>query len=185
MPNAIRLRKKEATDLNIVLSKLLCKSSPGCCRRVHRVVYGDLAIFMVQPRIDVLAAALQNLLPQHNGCRRSVGEEVVFGHGASRDRRAAVVAQMKDACFDAQPRVEVRKRRREGKTRRGLGDHTIGDTVTAKRICVWMQSVVSATSSHIRIHILGTDTHVLPRAGRPTITIAIRPEWNSRPDMVL
>lgn len=27
--------------------------------------------------------------------------------------------------------------------------------------------------------------YVLPRAGRPTITIAIRPEWNSLPDIVL
>lgn len=30
-----------------------------------------------------------------------------------------------------------------------------------------------------------TQMWVLPLAGRPTMTIAILPEWNSRPDMVL
>ena len=29
------------------------------------------------------------------------------------------------------------------------------------------------------------DAYVLPRAGGPTMTMAIRPEWKSRPDMVL
>ena len=95
--------------LDIVLGKFFSKSSPARRRGVDGVVDGDLAVCVVQPRVNILAAALEDLLPQHYRCRRGIGEEVVLRHLASGDCCPAVVAEVKDASLDAQPRVTVRE----------------------------------------------------------------------------
>ena len=92
------------TDLDIVLGKLLSKRTTATGGRVDRVVDGDLAVFMIQPSVDVLTALLENLLAEDDGRRGGVGEEVVFrNHTTGADGGSAVVTKMKDASLDAEP----------------------------------------------------------------------------------
>jgi hypothetical protein len=44
---------------------------------------------------------------------------------------------------------------------------------------------VTVNASVILYLVERDETYVLPRAGSPTKTMAMRPEWNRRPDMVL
>lgn len=45
-----------------MLRELLCQRATATGSRVNRVVNGYLAIFMVQPGVNIFAAFLQNLL---------------------------------------------------------------------------------------------------------------------------
>lgn len=51
-----------SSHLNIMLRELLCQRATATGSRVNRVVNGYLAIFMVQPGVNIFAAFLQNLL---------------------------------------------------------------------------------------------------------------------------
>lgn len=64
-----------------MFGQLLGQGPAPARRRVDCVVYGDLTVFMVEPRVNVLAAPLEDLLPQNDGSRGGVGEEVVLWDG--------------------------------------------------------------------------------------------------------
>jgi hypothetical protein len=93
-----------STHLNIMLCELLSQRSTAGGEWVDRVVDCDLAILMVQPRVDILPALLQNLLTKYNGGSGSVDEEVVFryinvwAHGG-----ATIVTEVKDPSLDTKP----------------------------------------------------------------------------------
>lgn len=56
-----------SSHLDVVFSKFLSQSSPSTRRRVHRVVYSNLAVLMVQPGIDIFTAFLEDLLAKDDG----------------------------------------------------------------------------------------------------------------------
>lgn len=90
--------------MNIVLSEFLSKRAPSICSRIDCVVDGHLPIVVVQPRVDILTALLQDFLAQNDGGRRCIGKEVVI-----RDRSigtnscSTIVTEMKDARLDTKP----------------------------------------------------------------------------------
>lgn len=97
-----------ATYLNVVLGELFRKRATACSGRVHSVIYGNLAILVVEPSIYVFAAFLQNLLAEHDRRRRCVGEEVVLGNTtAGSNRCATIVSEMKDPSLHAEPEEVV------------------------------------------------------------------------------
>lgn len=53
--------------LNIVFAQLLGKRSATASRWVHGIIDCHLAIFMIQPGVNVFPALLQNFLTQNNG----------------------------------------------------------------------------------------------------------------------
>lgn len=92
------------TNLDVVLSELLGQRATAAGCWVDGVVDGDLAVFVVQPGVDILAALLQDLLAKNDGCRGGVGKEVVFRDCATgADGGTTVVSKMKDACLDTEP----------------------------------------------------------------------------------
>lgn len=94
----------DGAHLNIVLGQFLGEGAAPARRRVDRVVDGDLAVFVIQPCVNVLAALFQYLLPENDGRGRGIGEEVVVGDGAlGANGGAAVVAEVEDASLDAEP----------------------------------------------------------------------------------
>lgn len=58
--------QRRLTYLDVVFGKLLRKRAPSRGGRVHSVVYRNLAILVIKPSVDVLAAFLQNLLTKHH-----------------------------------------------------------------------------------------------------------------------
>jgi len=86
-----------------MLDKLLGKRTASMRLRIDSVVDGHLAIVMVEPAVNVLAALFHNLLTQHDGAGRGRREKVVLWHNALFDSGATVVAEMEDARLDAKP----------------------------------------------------------------------------------
>ena len=92
---------EERVYLNIVLCKLLSErpATAGC--GINSVVYGDLAVLMVQPSVNILTALLEYLLPQHDRRGRGVWVEVVLGHLASlADSSTTIVSKVKYASLN-------------------------------------------------------------------------------------
>jgi hypothetical protein len=96
---------------------------------------------------------------------------------ASLHRRPAVVAQVEDASLDAKPATNEYLMYHN--MRQSRAAPTTRDSEPSKHRCDW--KFVSSAPAEIR----PGSPYVFPRAGRPTITIAILPEWNNLPDMVL
>ena len=92
-----------------MLRELLLKRSTSCSEWINRVVDCDLAIFVIQPCIDVFTTLLQDLLAKQNGGRRCVNEEVIFRdidiwvHGGP-----TIVTEMENPSLNTKPRELAR-----------------------------------------------------------------------------
>lgn len=86
-----------------MLGEFFCEGSPPDGYGVDGIVNGNLAVFMVQPRVDIFAAALEDLLTQHDRSWRRIWEKVIFRNLSPGDGCPAVIAEVEDACLDAQP----------------------------------------------------------------------------------
>lgn len=92
-----------------MLRELLLKRSTSCSEWINRVVDCDLAVFVIQPCIDVFTTLLQDLLAKQNGGRRCVNEEVIFRdidiwvHGGP-----TIVTEMENPSLNTKPRELAR-----------------------------------------------------------------------------
>ena len=90
--------------LNVVLCELFGQGASSICGRVYCVVDRHLSVIVVQPRVNVLAAFLQDLLAQNDRCRRCVWKEVIVRNRAIRTNSCStVVSKVKDARFHTEP----------------------------------------------------------------------------------
>ncbi len=164
-----------------MLGELLGQGPTGGSGRINSIVDGNLSVLVVQPGIDVFSALLQNLLPEHDGSRRRIGIEIVLRNGATLSNRGtAIVAQVKDAGFD--PKPIDHQERTLGQDAQHLANSPLQVARHGHRDVSGAWSEISEGAGEIGWR---RNAYVFPRAGRPTITIAIRPEWKSLPDMVL
>lgn len=98
-----------------MLGKLLGEVETAARSRIDGIVDGDLAIFMVQPGIDVFPALLEDLLAQHDGSWRRIRVEVVLWNIAPLDTGPAVVAEVENARFHTKPAADESHRTRKSK----------------------------------------------------------------------
>lgn len=89
------------SDLDIVLCELLGQGAAAAGCLVNSIVYGYLSVFVVQPRVYVLPALLQDFLAEHDRSRRCVWEKIVQRHLAAWTYRSTtVITEVKDAGLD-------------------------------------------------------------------------------------
>lgn len=90
--------------LNIVLGEFFCKRSSSTGKRVDSIVDRNLAIFMVQPGVDIFAALLEDLLTKHDRRSGSIDKEVIFGHLHIRTHGSTtIVSEVEDASLYSEP----------------------------------------------------------------------------------
>ena len=90
--------------LNIVLGEFFCKRSSSTGKRIDGIVDRNLAIFTVQPGVDVFSAFLKDLLAKHDGRGGSIDKEVVFGHIHIRTHGSTtIVSEVEDASLYSEP----------------------------------------------------------------------------------
>ena len=103
-----------STHLNIMLGELLVKRPTSSSERINGIVDRNLAILMVQPSIDILAALLEYLLAKQNGRGGRVDKEVVLGDvDVWAHCSATIVTEMENPGLDTKPeklRVNTRVR---------------------------------------------------------------------------
>lgn len=87
-----------------MLLKLLGKRSTSSGEWVDCIIDRNLAILMVQPGVDILAAFLNNLLAKNDGLSGSIDEKVVFWHiDVWSHSSTAIVTEMEDPSLDTKP----------------------------------------------------------------------------------
>lgn len=87
-----------------MLRELLLQRSTSGSEWVHSIVDRNLAIFVVEPGVNILTTLLQYLLTKQDRRGRSVNEEVVLRNVDVRPHRSTtIVAKVEDSGFDTQP----------------------------------------------------------------------------------
>lgn len=87
-----------------MLGQFLCQGAATACSRVYCVVNGDLAVFVVEPAVDVLATLFQNFLTKNDRFRRGVWKKVILWNSAFRaNGGSSVVSEVEDARLDTKP----------------------------------------------------------------------------------
>jgi hypothetical protein len=90
--------------LDIVLREFLSQRASAAYRWVDGVVNCNLTVLMVQPRVDVLAALLEDLLPQNYRGGSGIGKKVVLGDRATGSNgSSSVVTEVEYPGLDAKP----------------------------------------------------------------------------------
>jgi len=87
--------------------KLLGERPPSSGSWVHGIIDGDLAVFVVEPGVNVFTALFQDLLAEDDRCRRRIWEEIVFGHGAVITHSCPpVIAEVEYAGLNTEPSMD-------------------------------------------------------------------------------
>jgi hypothetical protein len=91
--------------LNIVFTELFSKRFTSSSKWIDGIVYRDLAILMIQPTVNILAALFQNLLTKENGGSRGIYKEVVFWHvDVWAHCGTTIVTKVEDPGLDTKPK---------------------------------------------------------------------------------
>jgi hypothetical protein len=87
-----------------MLRELPLKGSTSSGERINCVVDCNLAILVVQPRVNILTTLLQDLLAKQNGGSGSINKEVILGNVDVRTHRSAtIIAEMENSGLDTKP----------------------------------------------------------------------------------
>lgn len=87
-----------------MLSEFFLQVASPFSKRIDCIVDSDLAIFVVEPGIDILSAFPENFLTKHHRLCGSIDEEVIIrDFRASWKCGAAVVSEMKDPSLYTKP----------------------------------------------------------------------------------